>query len=175
VSRKELIIGAVVAVILISFGIARVIMRPPPEQSTTDTVAGTADYTPSTDEKSAIEKAHEKKEALAKEQAREAIAEHERAIANDWAAPDTPDRLMAVGNLYQYQLDQYDTAIQKYASIVNDYPDHYQTPQAYIEMAKCYERKGDQVQAEYVYEEIIEKLDPSLQHVAYAKQRLGEM
>ena len=175
VNKKELIIGAVIAVLLITVGVVRAVTRPPePEKPAVANAAKRVEYLDD-DNVSAVQKVRDKKAAEGREKALAAIAEHEEAITNDWAAPDTPDRLMAVGNLYQYQLDDFDSAIQSYASITIDYPQHAQTPWAYIEMAKCYERKGDQTQANYVYREMVDKLDPSLQHVAYAKHQLGEM
>jgi len=174
VSKKELIIGAVVAALFITFGVVKVVTSPPePEKPVVVNTLKPADYA-ADGNISAVQKVRDKKAAEGREKARAAIKEHEEAITNDWASPYTPDHLMAVGNLYQYQLDDYDSAIQRYATITAEHPQHTQTPWAYIEMAKCYERKGDHVQANYVYREMIEKLDPSLQHVAYAKNRLGE-
>jgi hypothetical protein len=175
VNKKELIIGAVVASLLIILGVIKVITRPP-EPEKPPVVANTVkqvDYG-SAEHVSMVQTVREKKAAEGREKARTAIQEHEEAIVKDWASPYTPDRMMAVGNLYQYKLEEYDSAIQRYAAITDEYPRYSGTPQAYVEMAKCYERKGDQVQANYVYREMIDKLNPASQHVAYAKQQLGE-
>jgi hypothetical protein len=56
--------------------------------------------------------------------------------------------------------------------LVDIAPNHSQTPQAYIEIATCYERLGEEAQAMYVYREMTEKLDSSLQHVQFAKLKL---
>lgn len=176
-NRKELIIGAVVAVVLIALGIVWAATRPPvvKKEVVTGTSGGGGTYIPGQD-KSATEMAQERRDEKTRENARAIIAEYEQTMAENWNSPETPDLLMAMGNIHQYQLDEYDPAIQKYATIIDNFPTHSQAPKAYLEMAKCYELKGDQVQASYVYREMIEKLDPALeQHIAYAKQKLGEM
>ncbi|UCD57339.1 MAG: hypothetical protein JSV16_16285, partial [Candidatus Hydrogenedentota bacterium] len=89
-----------------------------------------------------------------------------------WYSEDTPARLMAVGNLYQYQLGEYYSAIQSYRTLIDSHPNHPKTPQAYIEIAACYERLGEETQAGYVYREMTQSLDPSLTHVKYAKLKL---
>jgi tetratricopeptide (TPR) repeat protein len=175
-SKKELIIGIVIAVLLISWGVVRVVTRAPSEaEAVTGRTGGGTAVVPVGDDKSAMQKMRDKRAEEGREMARAAIAEHEEAMALDWSSPETPDRLMAVGNLYQYKLDEYDSAIQRYVTIVEEYPKHAQTPQAYLELAMCYERMGDEVQASYVYKDMLDRLDPAyVQHHAYAKKKLGE-
>jgi TolA-binding protein len=53
-------------------------------------------------------------------------------------------------------------------------PDHSKVPQAYVEIATCYEKLGEEMQARYVYQEMVDNLDPSLQHAIFAKQKVEE-
>ncbi len=170
-NKKELIIGAGVVLVLLSLGVLKIFLQPPQSPKVVarpqeEAVVSTSDNV------SATMKARENIKAKAREKALAAIAKNEAAMNANWQAADTPDRLMAVGNLYQYQLGDYYSAIQRYRTLVDDYPNHSETPQAYIEIAACYERLGDEEQAKYVYSEMVESLDPSLQHTAYAKLKL---
>jgi tetratricopeptide (TPR) repeat protein len=171
VRNKGLIIGIVVAVILVTIGILKAALQPSAPKDAAAVGQVTVGQTPP-ENFSAITAAREKVEAQAKEKARAAIAEHEAIIESNPRADDTPDRIMAVGNLYSYQIGDYASAIQRYRDVVDRYPAHSQMPQAYIELASCYERLGDADQARYIYREMVEKLDSSLQHTKYAKQKL---
>ncbi|GAB4344136.1 MAG: hypothetical protein Kow0099_23280 [Candidatus Abyssubacteria bacterium] len=167
---KELIVGAIVAGMLIVAGIVKTFLASDSDAAVTREVPNVS-FDP-TKRVSTTMKIHEEKEAVKVQKALEAIAEHEAKILANRSAKDTPDRLMAVGNLYQYQVGDYYSAIRNYRALVDEYPAHRQIPQAYIEIAACFERMGEPEQAMYVYREMVEKLDPSLQHVLYAKQRL---
>ncbi len=170
--NKELIIGAAVASILLFSGVVKAILQPEHSSESVAAVQNEA-TTRGSEQDSAITKAREKVEAEKKRKALEEIAGHETAIINNWSAKDTPDRLMGVGNLYQYQLDDYYSAIERYRMLVDSFPNHSKTAQAYIEIAACFEKLGEPTQAKYVYREMIESLDPSLQHVQYAKLKLA--
>ncbi len=165
-------IGAIIAFALISLGIVKIFMKPappPPRQAaeiTGETVVTTSRYA------STILQAKERVNAEKKRKALAAIAEHEKIINRNFGDPETSDHLMGVGNLYQYQLGDYYSAIQSYRTLVDSAPNHSQTPQAFVEIATCYERLGEEAQAMYVYQEMVEKLNPSLQHVQFAKLKL---
>lgn len=170
-NKKELIAGAIVALVLLTLGVLKIFMHSPQPSEAVAKPQEEA-VVPTSQPLSATKKARRNIEAKAREKAFAAIAEHETAMSANWQAADTPDRLMAVGNLYQYQLDDYYSAIQNYRTLVDSYPHHDQTAQAYVEIAACYERLGDEAQAEYVYREMVDALDPTLQHTAYAKLKL---
>ena len=174
-SKRELVIGAIVVFVLICLGVVKIFITPskPPPQTAARTQV--EEIVSVAEEASTMMKAKQKTQAQKRQKALAAIAEHEAVMNLNWNDKDTPDRLMAVGNLHQYQLSDYYSAIQSYRSLVDAYPNHSQTPQAYVEIATCYERLGDEVQARYVYLEMIESLDPSLQHVAFAQKRVEEM
>jgi len=170
---NHLTVGAIAAAVLILMGGVKAYMQPeaPPEA-----VAGlTRDVGDlSMAQQSTTMKVREKLKAERQRKALEAIADHEEAIALHFYDEDTPDRLVAVGNLHQYQLGDYYSAIQSYRTMIGTYPDHSKTPQAYIEIAACYKKLGDEVQTRYVYQEMVETLDPSLQHTQYAKLQLED-
>lgn len=165
-------IGAIIAFALISLGIVKIFMKPAPPhprqaaEITGETVVTTSRYA------STILQAKERVNAEKKRKALVAIAEHEKIINRNFGDPETSDRLMGVGNLYQYQLGDYYSAIQSYRTLVDSAPNHSQAPQAFVEIATCYERLGEEAQAMYVYQEMVEKLNPSLQHVQFAKLKL---
>lgn len=168
---NRLKIGAIIAFALISLGIVKIFMKPapPPPQAaeiTGETVVTTSRYA------STILQAKERVNTEKKRRALAAIAEHEKIINRNFGDPETSDHLMGVGNLYQYQLGDYYSAIQSYRTLVDSAPNHSQTPQAFVEIATCYERLGEEAQAMYVYQEMVEKLNPSLQHVQFAKLKL---
>jgi hypothetical protein len=166
-------VGAIAAAILILLGVVKIFTRPePPPEIVTPVVrnVGVMEYEQTT----TAMKVQEKIKTEGQRRAREAIAEHEQALVGDFGGEETADRLMAIANLQQYQLNDYYSAIQNYRSLVDDDLAHSHTPQAYVEIATCYEKLGDEVQARYVYEEMLETLDPSLQHVKFAKLQLGE-
>ena len=170
---NQLAIGAALAAVLILLGVLKALMQPEQPPKTVPVVVERKIVTPWGDE-SAIVKAKKKVEEEKKRKALEAIAEHERAINGDFNDENTPDRLIAVGNLNQYQLGDYYSAIESYRAMIDIAPDHSRTPQAYVEIATCYERLGEEAQAMYVYREMVETLDPSLQHVQFAKLKLAE-
>lgn len=172
--NKEVAVGIVIALILITLGVFKMLAQTERASGQARPVQNQAVV--ESDQKTTTMKILEEIEAEKREKALAAIAEHEEKISANWRAKDTPDRLMAVGNLYQYQLGDYYSAIQNYRTLVGSHPNHSQTPQAYVEIAACFERIGEDVQARYVYREMLEKLDPSLQHTAYARQKLeGEV
>jgi len=173
-NKKQFVIGGVVVFVLIALGIAQVIMGSDKSEKATATVRHDMVRAEFEETDSTITKAKAKIKAKSRESALEEIARHAEAISGNWSAPDTPDRLIAMGNLYQYQLGDYYSAIERYRSVVDSYANHSKVPQAYIELAACYERMGDEVQAQYIYREMVESLDPSLQRVKYAKLKLGE-
>ncbi|RJP66566.1 MAG: hypothetical protein C4532_15970 [Candidatus Abyssobacteria bacterium SURF_17] len=169
--RREVLVGAIIALVLLSLGVLKTLLQvaQPPEIAAAP-AAETVVVTP--EEVSTRMKLAEKLDAARREKARAAIAEHKVLIETNWRAEDTPDRVMAMGNLYQYQLDDYQSAIQQYRSLVSNFPNHSQTPQAYVELATCFERLGDDTQAKYVYREMVDSLDPSLQHTKFARLKL---
>ncbi len=168
--NKELIVGAIVAGMLIVAGIAKVFLSPAKEPVATRAVSHVSGEV--TERVTTTMRIREEKEVVKVQKAREAIAEHEEKIRLNHSAKDTPDRLMAIGNLYEYQIGDHYSAIQSYRALVDEYPDHSDTPQAYVEIAACFERMGEPAQAMYIYREMVDKLDPSLQHAQYAKQKL---
>lgn len=169
--KKQLIAGVVVAVLLVCIGVYKGLTRPPePVKAVSNEETTFVDVT----QDSAITKAKQRIKARGKEHALESILEHEEAINRDWHSEDTPDRMMAIGNLYQYQLEDHYSAIQNYRNLVEGFPKHSKAPQAFIEMATCYERLGQEVQAEYIYQEMVESLDPTLDHTKFAKLKLEE-
>ena len=170
-SKNHLMLGAAVALVLISLGMLKTLLQPSPPPKTAEEVqikglASTPDHF------STITTVKENLNAEKRRKALAAIQEHNEAIRLNWNSENTPDRLMAVGNLHQYQLDDYHSAIQNYRSLIDSYPKHAKVAQAYIEIAACYERLGEETQARYVYQEMVQSLDSSLQHVAYAKLKL---
>lgn len=170
--KKEVIIGVAIAVLLISLGIVKGIRAP----SRTVQAAPTIRESVTTDSEhtSAITKAREKLAEEKKEKALVAISEHQTSINANREAKDTPDRLMAVGNLYQFQVGDYYSAIESYRSLVDNFPKNTKTSQAYVEIADCYERLGRPDQAKFIYQEMVEKLDPATQYAKYAKLKLEE-
>lgn len=166
-------VGAIAAAILILLGILKVLTQPePPPQTATAAVnnVGATEYAT----ESTAQQVKDNIRTEGQRRALEAIAEYEEELAGDFGSDETPDRLMAVGNLYQYQLDDYYNAIQNYRMLINEDPSHPKAAQAYIEIATCYEKLGDEAQARYTYQEMVDTLDPSLQHVKFAKLQLGE-
>ena len=166
-------VGAIAAAVLILLGVVRIFTRPePPPKVVTASVnnVGVTDY----GHESTALKVKEKIKTEGQRRALEAIAEHEKALAGDFGGEETPDRLMAVGNLHQYQMNDYYSAIQNYRMLVDEDLNHSKAPQAFIEIATCYEKLGDEVQARYTYQEMVDTLDPSLQHVRFARIQLGE-
>jgi TolA-binding protein len=174
IERKELSVGALIVLLLVSLGIVKLIAGGPHHAAPAVTASQNNEDPFASENVSTMVKVREKIAEERRVKAEADIADHEEAISRDWSAADTPDRFMAVGNLKQYQLGDYNAAIQSYRTLVDSYPKHNKTPQAYIEMARCYEEMGNEEQARYIYREMIQVLDPSLQHVAYAKTRLGE-
>jgi tetratricopeptide (TPR) repeat protein len=173
-SRKQLFIGIVIAVLLIIAGLVKGVsskaLTPRAVSAVPqDSMNATKDQPQST---AAFlqEKRKEEREAKAKT----AIAENLKAIASDYRGKETPDRLMAVGNLYQYQLGDYYSATEYYQDLIDNFPNRDSVAQAYVELATCYEKLGDEIQSRYVLQEMVDKLDPSLEHVKYAKRKLGE-
>ena len=168
---NQFTIGATVAALLLILGVAKIILQPAPTpeaaaEITSDIVSPYPQYVSTT------EQMKKKVDVERKRRALEAIEEHEDAIALNLDEDETADRLMAVGNLQHYQLSDYHSAIQSYRMLVDTAPDHSQTAQAYVEIATCYERLGEEDQAMYVYREMVEMLDPSLQHTHFAKLKL---
>jgi tetratricopeptide (TPR) repeat protein len=169
---NQFTVGAALAAALLLLGVLQIFMRADtPSEATASAAVDHAIAFPAQNE-SIIMKARKNVESEKKKRALEAIANHERSINADFNDEQTPDRLMAVGNLHQYQIGDYYSAIENYRMMVDIAPNHNQTPQAYIEIATCYERLGEEVQAMYVYREMTEKLDPSLQHAQFAKLKL---
>ena len=166
-------IGAIAAAILILLGVAKIFTAPEPTPKAVTARAYTVGDTGEVHQ-STTEKVKEKISAEGQRRAIESIAKHEKVIAADFSGEETPDRLMAVANLQQYQLGDYHNAIQNYRTLVDMNPDHFQTPQAYVEIATCYEKLGDEMQARYVYQEMVDNLEPSLQHAIFAKQKVEE-
>lgn len=168
---NQLTIGAALAAVLILLGVLKIFVQPekPVASAATATIVTAVS---SSDDESTIEKARKTVVAERKRKAIEAIAEHEMTMAGNFGDEETADRMMAVGNLHHYQLGDYYSAIESYRSMIRLAPDHSQTPQAYIEIAYCYEQLGDEVQAIYVYREMVDTLDPSLQHVQFAELKL---
>ncbi len=168
---NQFTIGAIIAALFLVLGVAKIILQPAP---TPEAAAGiTSDIvSPQPQYVSTTQKMKEKVDAEKRRRALEAIEEHEDAIALNLDEDETADRLMAVGNLHQYQLSDYHSAIQSYRMLVDTAPNHSQTPQAYVEIATCYERLGEEDQAMYVYREIVERLDASLQHTQFAKLKI---
>ncbi len=166
-------IGAIAAAVLILLGVAKMFRapEPPPEAAVARayTVGDTGAIHQST-----TQQVKDKISSEGQRRARKSIAEHEKAIAADFGGEQTPDRLIAVANLQQYQLSDYHRAIQNYRTVVDMNPDHSKVPQAYVEIATCYERLGEEMQARYVYQEMVDKLDPTLQHAIFAKQKVEE-
>ena len=168
---NQFTVGAALAAALLLLGVLQIFMRADtPPEATASAVESVIAF-PAQNE-SIIMKARKNLESEKKRRALEAIANHERSINANFNGEQTPDRLMAVGNLHQYQIGDYYSAIENYRMMVDIAPNHSQTPQAYIEIATCYERLGEEAQAMYVYREMTEKLDPSLQHVQFAKLKL---
>ena len=167
------IVGAIAAAVLILLGVAKIFTAPePPPQVVTARAYTVGDI--GAVRQSTTQQVKEKISTEGQRRALESIAEHEKAMAGDFGGEETPDRLMAVGNLQQYQVGDYYSAIQNYRTLVDTSPDHSKTPQAYVEIATCYEKLGDEMQARYVYQEMVDELDPSLQHAIFAKQKLEE-
>lgn len=166
-------VGAIAAAILILLGVVKIFTAPEPPPKAVTARAYTVGDTGAVHQ-STTEQVKEKISAEGQRRALESIAEHERAIAGDFGGEETPDRLMAVANLQQYQIGDYYSAIQNYRTLVDMNPDHSQTPQAYVEIATCYEKLGDEMQVSYIYQEMVNELDPSLQHAIFAKQKLEE-
>lgn len=170
-NKKQLLVGVAISVLLIGIGIVKGINKAPSPQAAVTAQATTAQEAKS---ESVADQVRDRQESERREKALAAIEEHKKAIERDWHAEDAPDRMMAIGNLYQYQLKDYYSAIQSYRDLVANFPDNSQAAQAYVEIAGCYEKMGDEVQARYVYQEMVDALDPSLEHVKYAKLKLGE-
>ncbi|RJP23741.1 MAG: hypothetical protein C4520_05680 [Candidatus Abyssobacteria bacterium SURF_5] len=173
-NKKQLMIGICIALALIIGGLARGLTR---EQPSSQSPAPLPQNSAQLTEKNIVrptETIEEKLAAERREKARKAIAEHEEAIKLHWGAEDTPDRMMAMGNLHQYQLSDYYSAIECYRNLVDNFSDHDKVAQAYVEIATCYEKVGDQAQARFIYQEMVDSLDSSLQHVQYAKLKLGK-
>ena len=168
---NQLMLGAVVALMLVSVGILKILLEPQPSPKTTQEIKSEGIIS-AEEHVSTIKRVRGKLDAEKRQKALAAIEEHEAAINLNWKTDDIPDRLMAIGNLNQYQLGEYYSAIQSYRSLIESYPSHSKVAQAYIEMATCYERLGDETQARYVYDEMVQSLDPSLEHVRYAKLKL---
>jgi tetratricopeptide (TPR) repeat protein len=166
-------IGAIAAAVLILLGVVKMFTE---EEAPPEVVAIKTYNVGDTGVKhlSTTQQVKDRISAEGQRRAGEAIAEHEKAIAADFNGEDTPDRLIAVANLQQYQLSDYYSAIQNYRTVVDMSPDHSKVPQAYIEIATCYEKLGDEMQARYVYQEMVDNLDPSLQHAIFAKQKIEE-
>jgi tetratricopeptide (TPR) repeat protein len=168
-NKKQLAIGVVISLLLIGIGLVKGFHKSPVQEVAARAPIAVAGTSEPVSTASLLEK---KREARRREKALADIAEHKTNIEMNWNAYDTPDRLMAVGNLYQYQLKDSFSAIQNYRDLVSHFPNHSKAPQAYIEIATCYERMGDEVQARYVYQEMVDSLDPSLQHTQFAKLKL---
>jgi hypothetical protein len=166
-------VGAIAAAVLILLGVVKIFTRPEPPPEVVTPVINNVGVTDLGHESTAL-KVKDKIKTEGQRRAREAIAEHEKALADDFGGEETANRLMAIGNLQQYQLSDYYSAIQNYRMLVDDDPNHSVAAQAFIEIATCYQKLGDEVQARYVYQEMVETLDPSLQHVKFAKLQLGE-
>lgn len=169
--KKELMLGVGAAIVLILFGVLKVILG---SAHPSEAVAGPSGETVVTasEHKSTTLKVREQLEAEGRERARAAIEEHKKAISANWYSDETPDRLMAIGNLYQYKVEDNHSALEHYRALIDNFPQHSGVPQAYVEIATCYEKLGEPAQAMYVYQEMIEKLDPSLQHTKFAKLKL---
>jgi tetratricopeptide (TPR) repeat protein len=167
--KKSLLIGAAICILLIAAGLVKGATKAPAPQAPVRAQQGVVENSEplSTDEKVA-----EKREIERRSKALAAIADHEAAIQADWRSQDTPDRMVAIGNLYQYQIGDYYSAIASYRNLISHFPDHDKAAQAYVEIAACYERVGDETQARYVYQEMVDSLDPSLEHTKYAKLKL---
>jgi tetratricopeptide (TPR) repeat protein len=165
------VVGLIVAAIFLVLGVSKIFTRtePPPKAATSS--VNNIGVTRSDQETTTL-KVQEKIKTEGQRRAREAIEQHEKALAMDFGGEETPDRLMAVGNLYQYQLSDYYSAIQNYRTLIDADPNHSKAPQAYVEIATCYKRLGDEIQERYVYEEMLDTLDPSLQHTKFAKLQL---
>lgn len=178
---KQLIIGLSIAGVLILLGVLKIFMQPdqPPETATAALTSGggvgSGGDVNTLLSGSTAQRVKQKVGLEKQRKAHEAITEHEEAIVLSYDDSETADRLMAVGNLQQYQLSDYYSAIQNYRMIVDTRMDHPQAAaQAYVEIATCYEKMGEELQAMYIYQEMVETLDPTLQHVKYAKLKLAQ-
>ena len=104
-SKNHLMLGAAVALVLISLGMLKTLLQPSPPPKTVGEVELKA-LASAPKHFSTITTVKENLNAEKRRKALAAIEEHEEAIRLNWNSEDTPDRLMAVGNLHQYQLDE---------------------------------------------------------------------
>ncbi len=108
------------------------------------------------------------------DEARNTIEEYTRQIEAEPDNPDTPARLMAMGNLYKQKLLDFEQAAVQYRELTARFPDYPQVGLAYIELADCLEKLNDWRSAQLVYREMMEHFPPDSQEYLFAQQKQGQ-
>lgn len=108
------------------------------------------------------------------DEARKTIARYEQELEAEPDSPDTPARLMALGNLYKQKLLDFEQAAYQYRQVTTRFPDFAQVGLAYIELSDCYERLNDWRAAQMVYREMSERFPPDSQEYLYAQQKQNQ-
>jgi tetratricopeptide (TPR) repeat protein len=101
------------------------------------------------------------------------IAGHWKKVEANPESPETPALLMAMGNLYRLDLQDYEMAAYCYHRVLEEYPDYPGRMQIYPELATCYENAGDHERMLRVYREMTQVFPENSEQALFARVKLG--
>lgn len=107
------------------------------------------------------------------ERARAVIEQHEQRLEANPESEDAPALLHAMGNLARHKLGQYEQAAQYYEVLLEEYPEWKAIRKVYPQLAVCYERMGDELNAQSVYKRMIKRFPEDSQEYQFARAQLG--
>ena len=107
------------------------------------------------------------------ERARAVIEQHEQRLEANPESEDAPALLHAMGNLARHKLGQYEQAAQYYEVLLEEYPEWKAVRKVYPQLAVCYERMGDELNAQSVYKRMIKRFPEDSQEYRFARAQLG--
>lgn len=117
----------------------------------------------------------ETRRLTSEERVLDTIAQHEARIIEEPHSDDTVALRLAVGNLYR-RIGRYDEAINSYESLILERPDWDGIRAVYDELATCYERLGDTVNARRIYAQMLDRFPEDSAEYEYAQAKLmGEI
>ena len=99
------------------------------------------------------------------------IDEYQKKIDAEAEAEDTPYYLMAMGNLYQQKLGDYEKASFCYERIIADFPSSNAWRDAFLQLETCYLALEDETKLRRLYKQMIVGFPEDSQEYLYARQK----
>lgn len=110
-----------------------------------------------------------------KETALTLIAEHQKKIDADPTSEQAPILLGAMGNLYLQKLQDPGKAAECYEGVLLKYPNYAGKRTILINLANCYEKMDDRLNAKDTYERMMETFPEDSQEYKHAQLKLKEL